>query len=248
VKLKRHDNRRYNQLRPVRFSRKVLSWAEGSALVEVGKTKVICSASFEEKVPNWRRGSGHGWITAEYAMLPRATPVRNIREASQGRVSGRTQEIQRLIGRSVRSVVDLTKLGGENTIWLDCDVIEADGGTRTAAVTGAFIAVYEALNWMIRQEKIEELPIKSFLAAVSVGIIEGQCCLDLDYFEDSQAQVDMNLVATSKGQLVEIQGTAENQPFSEDQLLELVALAKSGINQLIEKQKSLLIANEANNC
>ena len=235
----RKDNRLVNQIRPVRITRNFTKYAEGSILVETGDTKVICNASIEEKVPGWLRGEGQGWLTAEYSMLPRSTGVRTIREAAKGKISGRTQEIQRLIGRSLRSVVDLSKIG-ERSIWLDCDVLQADGGTRTASITGAFVALVDAVNKLYQEEVIKEFPIKDFIAATSVGIIEGQAMVDLNYGEDSRAQVDMNLVMTGQGSFVEIQGTAEGDPFSDNQFQEMIGLGKRGIEELIGLQKQVL--------
>ena len=235
----RKDNRLVNQIRPVRITRNFTKYAEGSILVETGDTKVICNASIEEKVPGWLRGEGQGWVTAEYSMLPRSTGVRTIREAAKGKISGRTQEIQRLIGRSLRSVVDLSKIG-ERSIWLDCDVLQADGGTRTASITGAFVALVDAVNKLYQEEVIKEFPIKDFIAATSVGIIEGQAMVDLNYGEDSRAQVDMNLVMTGQGNFVEIQGTAEGDPFSDNQFQEMIGLGKRGIEELIGLQKQVL--------
>ncbi len=217
--------------------------AEGSVLFTQGNTKIICTATFETRVPAWRRGSGLGWVTAEYAMLPRATVVRTKRESSQGRVCGRSHEIQRLIGRSLRSVVDLKQLGGENTIRLDCDVICADGSTRAASVTGSFIALYDCCSKMIEAGKFKEMPLTDFIAAVSVGIVDGVPCLDLDYSEDSHADVDMNVIMNGSGSLVELQGAAERNAFTRDQLEELIDLSEAGIKRLIELQRSILIEN-----
>ncbi len=235
----RKDSRSVDQIRPVKITRNFTKYAEGSILVETGDTKVICNASIEEKVPGWLRGEGQGWVTAEYSMLPRSTGVRTIREAAKGKISGRTQEIQRLIGRSLRSVVDLSKIG-ERSIWLDCDVLQADGGTRTASITGAFVALVDAVNRLYQEKVIKEFPIKDFIAATSVGIIDGQAMVDLNYGEDSGAQVDMNLVMTGQGKFVEIQGTAEGDPFSESQFQEMIGLGKRGIEELIGLQKQVL--------
>jgi ribonuclease PH len=214
-------------------------YAEGSVLIEIGHTQVICTATVEDKVPPFLRGMGEGWVTGEYSMLPRATAVRNPRESSRGRIGGRTHEIQRLIGRSLRSVVDLKALG-ERTIWIDCDVIQADGGTRTASITGAFIALVDALR------TIEGNPgVKEYLAAVSVGIVNGQPVLDLNYEEDFAAEVDFNVVMTQSGQIVEVQGTAEGQPFSREQMGQLMDLAEKGISELFEKQQALLMEDLA---
>jgi ribonuclease PH len=213
---------------------------EGSVLISFGDTKVICSASVEDRVPPFLRGKGQGWITAEYAMLPRATSQRNIRESSKGKVAGRTMEIQRLIGRALRSVVDLEKIG-ERTIWVDCDVIQADGGTRTAAITGAFVAVGLAVDDLLTQEKIKENPLTGFLAALSVGMdADGEALLDLDYEEDSSADVDMNVVMKSGGRLVEVQGTGEEATFSRRDLNKMLDLAEDGIEELFELQKEIL--------
>ncbi|MDK2820992.1 MAG: ribonuclease [Clostridia bacterium] len=235
----RANNRSKNSLRPVTIERNYLKYAEGSALIVMGDTKVICSASVEEKVPPFLRNSGKGWITAEYSLLPRSTHDRTQREASKGRLSGRTQEIQRLIGRSVRSVVDTLCLG-ERTIWLDCDVLQADGGTRTAAITGSFVALAEAVEGLMNAGIISKFPINDFLAAVSVGIINGEILLDLDFQEDCNAWVDMNVVMTGSGKLVEVQGTAEGQPFSREEMAKMLDLAGQGINSLIEVQKQVL--------
>ncbi|MGE5597861.1 MAG: ribonuclease PH [Bacteroidota bacterium] len=236
----RPDGRGQDELRPVRITRSYLKHPEGSVLIEVGETKVICAATVEEKVPPWLRGSGQGWVTAEYAMLPRATPQRNVREVNKGKPAGRTMEIQRLVGRAVRAVVDLTALG-DRTIWLDCDVIQADGGTRTAAVTGAFVALVEALAKVFPGQ--EPLPLYDFLAATSVGILDGEPLLDLCYAEDSRAQVDMNLVMTGAGRIVEVQGTAEGAPFSRAELDRLLALAEKGVGELVAIQR-LVLAEE----
>ncbi len=233
----RVDGRRPDQLRPVRINRGYLKHPEGSVLIEIGETKVICTATVEDKVPIWLRGSGQGWVTAEYAMLPRATPQRNPREVGKGRQSGRTMEIQRLVGRSLRSIVDLQALG-DRTIWLDCDVIQADGGTRTAAVTGAFVALVEALAKTFPDQ--ERLPVYSFLAATSVGILDGQPLLDLCYSEDSRVQVDLNLVMTDAGRVVEVQGTAEGAPFSRAELDTLLSLGEKGLRELTALQRETL--------
>lgn len=241
--MKRHDERQLDEVRPVKIERDYLPHAEGSVLFTQGNTKLICTATFETRVPVWRRGSGLGWITAEYAMLPRATAVRTKRESSQGRVCGRSHEIQRLIGRSLRSVANLNQLGGENTIWLDCDVISADGSTRAAAVTGSFIALYDCCSKMIKAGKFREMPLTDFIAAVSVGIVNGVPCLDLDYSEDSQADVDMNVIMNGTGNLVELQGTAEKNAFTRAELDQLIDLGELGINRLIELQQSVLLTN-----
>jgi len=235
----RPSKRRPDQLREVRFDRGFTRHAEGSVLVAFGDTRVICTASVEEGVPGFLKGRGQGWVTAEYGMLPRSTHTRTDREAARGRQSGRTQEIQRLIGRSLRAVTDLVKLG-ERTVKLDCDVIQADGGTRTASVTGAFVALHDALGTLLEREVLPASPIRDFVAAVSVGLYEGVAVLDLDYAEDSGGDTDMNVVMTGAGRFVEIQGTAEGEPFSTAQMDALVALAKQGIVELIAKQKSAL--------
>ncbi|HEX3031233.1 MAG TPA: ribonuclease PH [Bacillota bacterium] len=236
---KRIDGRQPGQLRPVKITRNYLKHAEGSVLIEVGDTKVICTASLEERVPPFMKGTGKGWITAEYSMLPRATETRNAREAAKGKLGGRTHEIQRLIGRALRSVVDLDKLG-ERTIWIDCDVIQADGGTRTASITGAFVAMVDAMQKLVLGGQLSQLPIIDYLAATSVGKINGELLLDLCYSEDSRAEVDMNVVMTKAGKFVEVQGTAEDQPFSREELNGLLDLAEKGILELISLQESAL--------
>ena len=233
----RIDNRQADELRPVRITRNYLKYAEGSALIEVGNTRVLCAATIEERVPSFLKGSGEGWITAEYSLLPRSTQTRNQRESAKGKVTGRTHEIQRLIGRSLRSVVDLKALG-ERTIWIDCDVIQADGGTRTASITGAFMAMTDAIASIYKNDK--PFPVKDFVAAVSVGIHENEPLLDLCYAEDSNAEVDMNFVITGSGKFVEIQGTGEERPFDKEEMNAMTALAEKGIAELIEYQKDLL--------
>jgi ribonuclease PH len=236
----RIDGRDNKQLRPVYMEKHFIKHAEGSVLITVGDTKVICTASIDDKVPPFMRGGGKGWITAEYAMLPRATEQRNVRESSKGKVSGRTMEIQRLIGRTLRSVVQLDKLG-EKTVWIDCDVIQADGGTRTASITGAYVAMVLAFAKLVEEKKLDELPVHDFLAATSVGIDpEHGIILDLNYSEDARAEVDMNVVMTGAGRFVEIQGTGEEATFSRKQLNELLDTAQLGIQQLIEIQRSTL--------
>lgn len=235
----RNDGRSNEEIRLVSLVPDVNKFAEGSVLIQCGDTQVLCTATVEEKVPAFLKGTGQGWVTAEYSMLPRSTAVRNIREAARGRVGGRTHEIQRLIGRGLRSVVDLHQLG-ERTIWLDCDVLQADGGTRTAAVTGAFVAMVKALMWLADQEQIERVPVTDYLAAISVGIVDGQPMLDLQFEEDSRAQVDMNVVMTGRGRFVEVQGTAEEQPFTPEELEAMLALARRGITELIDRQKQVL--------
>jgi len=235
----RFDGRKFDEIRPVKITRGYTEIPEGSVLVEIGKTKVLCTASVEEKVPPFQKGTGNGWVTAEYSMLPRATGVRNPREATKGKIGGRTMEIQRLIGRALRSVVDFSKLG-ERTIWLDCDVLQADGGTRTASITGAYVALVDAINYLLANNIIAENPLIDQIAAVSVGKIDGVAVLDLAYEEDSKAEVDMNIVMTGSGKFVEIQGTAEGQPFSKEDLDQFLALGEIGIRQLMEKQKAAL--------
>ena len=226
-------------MRPVRMTRGFTRHAEGSVLVEFGETRVLCTASVEQRVPAFLRDKRLGWLTAEYGMLPRATHTRGEREAARGKQSGRTQEIQRLIGRSLRAVVDLSAIG-ERTLQIDCDVLQADGGTRTAAITGAFVAVHDALDWMRREGMIESLPVKDFVAAVSVGLKDGVALLDLDYAEDSACDTDMNVVMTGAGGFVEVQGTAEGAPFARAQMDALVALAGRGIGELVAHQKRAL--------
>ena len=228
-----------DQLRPVRITRGFTLHAEGSVLIEFGHTRVLCTASVEEKVPGHKKGSGEGWVTAEYGMLPRATHTRSDREAARGKQSGRTQEIQRLIGRSLRAVFDLKKLG-ERTIHLDCDVLQADGGTRTASITGAFVAAQDAVTWLINQGKLNESPITAPVAAISVGLKDGQALLDLDYIEDSACDTDMNVVMTGAGHFVEVQGTAEGVAFTRAEMDSLLALADKGIGELITLQNQAL--------
>jgi len=235
----RADNRKFDELRKVKIKRGVLKFAEGSCMIEMGNTRVICSASVENKVPHFLRDTGSGWITAEYGMLPRSCQSRIERESSRGKQSGRTQEIQRLIGRSMRSVTELKKLG-ERTIWIDCDVIQGDGGTRTASITGSFIALADALIKLKGEKKITSIPLTDYVAAVSVGIVKGEKCLDLNYEEDSGAEVDMNIIMTGSGKMVEVQGTAEKNPFSEKDLNDLICLAKNGIDDLISLQKKFI--------
>jgi ribonuclease PH len=231
----RQHDRAPTSLRPVTITRNFTKHAEGSVLIEMGDTKVLCTASVLEKVPPHKRGSGEGWVTAEYGMLPRSTHTRSDREAARGKQSGRTQEIQRLIGRSLRTIVDLAQLG-ERTIHIDCDVLQADGGTRTASITGAYIALSDAVNWLIAQGKIAVSPLTDSVAAISVGIVDGMPLLDLDYNEDSSCDTDMNVVMTGKGEFVEIQGTAEGAPFSDAELNALLGLARAGIAELTQKQ------------
>lgn len=235
----RPDGRKNNEIRAVSIKRDFIKNAEGSVLISMGNTKVICTASIEEKVPQFLKDQKKGWITAEYSMLPRATRTRTMRESTAGRISGRTHEIQRLIGRALRAVVDLSLIG-ERTIWIDCDVIQADGGTRTAAITGAYICLADCIKVAIKNGIIEKSPIKDYLAAISVGIVNGEPLLDLCYDEDSKAEVDMNVVMTGNGKIVEIQGTAEAKPFSKSMLEKLIKLAEEGIGFLINIQKKIL--------
>ena len=235
----RSDNRAPAQMRPVKIVPEFIAMAEGSALIEVGNTRVICTASIEESVPGFQKGSGKGWITAEYSMLPRSTLTRTPREASRGRQSGRTHEIQRLIGRAMRAVVDLKQLG-ERTITLDCDVIQADGGTRTASITGAFVALGLAVQKLVEAGTLSRAPIRDYVAAISVGIVEGAVLLDLCYEEDSQAEVDLNFVMTGARKIVEIQATAEQHPFDEAQLRKMMEFAGAGIESLLETQRAIL--------
>jgi len=231
----RGDGRKLNQIRKVKIERNYINYAEGSCLIELGKTRVICTASVEESVPSFLKGTGTGWITAEYGMLPRSCQVRVPRSKN----SGRTYEIQRLVGRSLRAVVKMQDLG-ERTIWLDCDVIQADGGTRTASITGSFIALADSLVKLRDKDIIQSAPIKDFVAAISVGVINNQLCVDLTYEEDSRAEVDMNVVMTGKGEFIEIQGTAERNPFNKQQMDKLLELAGIGITDLIDIQRNLL--------
>ena len=235
----RPDGRKNNEIRPVKIQRNFLETAEGSVLISMGNTRVICTASIEDRVPPFLKDQKRGWITAEYSMLPRATHSRTMRESVSGKVSGRTHEIQRLIGRALRSVVDLSGLG-ERTIWLDCDVLQADGGTRTASITGAFLCLSDALKYAVRNGLIEKIPLKDYLAAISVGIVKGEPLIDLCYSEDFAAEVDMNVVMTGSGKFVEIQGTAEGMPFSKSALDSLLKLADEGINHLIGIQKQFI--------
>src|SRR5437899_3659672 len=235
----RSDNRTRDQMRPVNMVSGFISTAEGSVLIEVGNTRVICTASVEEAVPAFQRGSGRGWVSAEYGMLPRSTLTRTPRESSRGRVSGRTHEIQRLIGRSLRAVTDLEKLG-ERTVWIDCDVIQADGGTRTASITGAFVALGLALEKLVEAGTLTAVPLRDFVAAISVGVVDGEVLLDLNYEEDSRADVDMNLVMTAGYKVVELQATAERQVFDENQLGKMMGLARQGVQSLIAKQQAIL--------
>ncbi|BDU38905.1 ribonuclease PH [Vibrio nigripulchritudo] len=235
----RPDDRAADQVRPIKMTRSYTAYAEGSVLVEFGNTKVLCNASVEENVPRWLKGQGKGWVTAEYGMLPRATHTRNRREAASGKQGGRTMEIQRLIARSLRAVVDLEAMG-EIMVTVDCDVIQADGGTRTASISGASVAMADAFQHLIDQGKLKASPMKGHVAAVSVGVVEGKALCDLEYVEDSAADTDMNVVMTEDGRMIEVQGTAEGEPFSHEELLELLALAKTGIGTIVETQKKAL--------
>ncbi len=235
----RSDHRPANELRATTITPNYLMHAEGSVLIEAGHTKVICTASIEDRVPPFLRNTGKGWVTAEYGMLPRATSTRMQREAASGKVGGRTQEIQRLIGRSLRSVTNLPALG-ERTIWLDCDVIQADGGTRTASITGAFVALALALEKLRARDAIRSIPLNDYVAATSVGIVDGEPLLDLAYDDDSRADVDMNVVKTGDGRFIEVQGTAEADPFGREALMTLLDLADHGIKQLVEKQRAII--------
>ncbi|NPV92949.1 MAG: ribonuclease PH [Firmicutes bacterium] len=234
----RNDGRQPMEIRPVEIIPNYLEYAEGSILIKVGRTWVLCAASVEERVPPHVKGTGRGWVTAEYSLLPRSTHQRTVREVARGKLGGRTHEIQRLIGRSLRSVVDLAALG-ERTIWVDCDVIQADGGTRTASVTGGYLAMVLAMQRLKAQGLIANLPVQDYLGAISVGRVNGQSWLDLNYEEDSRAEVDMNVVMTGDGRFVEIQGTAEEIPFTYDELNQFLGLARSGIEQLVESEKKV---------
>ncbi len=235
----RPAGREIQQVRPVTITRHFTKHAEGSVLIAFGDTRVLCTATVEEGVPRFLKGQGQGWVTAEYGMLPRATHTRNAREASRGKQGGRTMEIQRLIARSLRAAVDLTKLG-EYTVTLDCDVLQADGGTRTASITGACVALVDALNGMVKKGQLKVSPFKGFVAAISVGIVAGRAVCDLEYVEDSAAQTDMNVVMLEDGRMIEVQGTAEGEPFSRQELLSLLELAQGGIETLIQAQKAAL--------
>jgi ribonuclease PH len=235
----RSDSRGAGELRPVKMTPQYLMHPEGSVLIEAGRTKVICTASIEERVPPFLRNSGKGWVTAEYGMLPRATSTRTTREATSGKVGGRTQEIQRLIGRSLRAVTKLEALG-ERSVWVDCDVIQADGGTRTASITGSYVALVLALRTLVKRGVLSQVPVQDHVAAISVGIVDGVPLLDLAYDEDSKADVDMNIIKTSDGRYIEIQGTAETTPFGRDRLYDMLAMADAGIAELVEIQKQAL--------
>ena len=235
----RPDGRKCDQLRKTTITPNYIKNAEGSVLIEVGDTRVVCTASLEEKVPMFLKNSGQGWLTSEYGMLPRSSNTRITREATQGKPSGRTQEIQRLVGRSLRSIADLYSIG-ERTIWIDCDVIQADGGTRTASITGGFVALALALNRLVKEKVLNHFPLRDYIAAVSIGILQQQICLDLNFFEDSRAEVDMNVVCTGQGRYVEVQGTAEKKPFDDKDLQEMLRLANKGINELMRIQQKVL--------
>lgn len=237
--MKRIDGRAYDELRPVRITPEFQSFAEGSVLIELGKTRVVCSVSVEERVPNFLKGSGSGWVTAEYSMLPRSTLTRTPRDISKGRIAGRSQEIQRLIGRSLRSIVDMTALG-ERTLIADCDVLQADGGTRTAAITGAYVALYQALQNLNNMGIVSSIPLRDAVVATSVGIYHNHLLLDLCYDEDSDASADFNVVMTGKGEFVEIQGTAETKPFSRETIDSVLTLAEKGIKELFRAQQAVL--------
>ena len=235
----RSDGRKNDELRHLKIHRNYIKYAEGSVLIEVGDTKVICTATIEEKVPPHLKDKNKGWVTAEYAMLPRSAHSRIVRESARGKIGGRTHEIQRFIGRALRSVVDLEMLG-ERTVWIDCDVIQADGGTRTASITGSFIALVDAMKFALKNGMIAEMPVRDYLAAVSVGIVNEEPVIDLNYAEDSTAEVDMNIVMTGKGRFVEIQGTAEGLPFSKAQMEGLITLARHGIEEIVDIQRKLV--------
>lgn len=235
----RNDGRGSHEIRTVKMTRNFTRYAEGSVLMEMGNTLVLCTASVDEKVPFFIRGQKKGWIAAEYSMLPRATQVRNIREAARGQMSGRTREIQRFIGRSIRSILDLKKLG-ERTIWIDCDVLQADGGTRTASITGGFVALIDAVHFLLTEKRIQENPITSLMAAISTGIVQDDVLLDLSFHEDSRAQVDMNYVMNARGGIIEVQGTGEKAPFTSQQLQEMWKMAEEGIQTLIQVQREII--------
>jgi len=232
----RVDGRKHDEIRETEITRDYTKYAEGSVLVATGDTKVICTVSVEDSVPYFLSGQNKGWLTAEYSMLPRSTQTRSIREAAKGKRSGRTREIQRLIGRSLRAIIDLEKIG-ERTIWIDCDVIQADGGTRTASITGAYVALYDAVQYMLEEGMVDKSPLKGFAAATSVGIVDGEYLLDLCYKEDVNAQVDMNIVMSENGEIIEVQGTAEKDPFTREEMDKFLDLAEKGIKDLIVEQK-----------
>jgi ribonuclease PH len=237
--MQRPDGRKNDETREIKITRNYIKNAEGSVLVEFGDTKVICTAKVEDKVPPFLKGMGEGWITSEYGMLPGSTHTRKVRESSRGKVDGRTAEIQRLIGRALRSIVDLKSLG-EKTIWIDCDVIQADGGTRTASITGAFVALVDAVNKVNETEKFSVFPVKNYVAAISVGIVDAEVVADLCYEEDSKALVDMNVVMTNAGEFIEIQGTGEERPFTSEEMRQMMSIAEKGIEKLVSIQKSVL--------
>lgn len=237
--MQRKGNRKPDEIRKLKIERGFIKHAEGSALIQMGDTWVICTASILDGVPDFLKNSGKGWLTAEYSMIPRSTPTRKMRDASRGKIDGRTQEIQRIIGRALRSIIDISAIG-ERTIWIDCDVIQADGGTRTASITGGFVALAEAVDYLMKYQLISQMPIKDTVAAVSVGIVDGELLLDLNYEEDSRAEVDLNVVMTGSGKFVEIQGTAEQNPFGKSQLDALLNLAGKGIREIIDYQREVL--------
>jgi len=239
VKMERDNNRLNDELRPVKITRNYIMHPDGSVLIEVGNTKVICTAVVEDKVPPFLKGTGKGWVSAEYSMIPGSTKTRKTRDINKGKIDGRSQEIQRLIGRSLRSVVDLGIMG-ERTVWIDCDVIQADGGTRTASITGAFVAMADAFNSLLSRNEIEKMPVKAFVSAISVGMIKGETIMDLCYEEDSNADVDMNIVMTDKGEFVEVQGTGEEATFTHDDLMKLISLASKGCQELYKIQRDVL--------
>jgi len=240
--VKRIDGRKKDEIRKIKITRNYISHSDGSVFIEMGKTRIVCTATVEDKIPKFLAGKGSGWITAEYDMIPGAAPQRIIRAQTLGRINGRTHEIQRLIGRSLRSVADLNKIG-ERTVWIDCDVIEADGGTRTASITGSFIALFDCMHSLIEKKIIEVMPIENFLAAVSVGIVDGEILVDLCFEEDSKAQVDMNVVMNSKGELIEVQSTAEVNPFSRESFDKMLEKATNAVKEIIEIQKNILSQN-----
>ena len=235
----RSDNRKPEQMRPVTITPDFITTAEGSVLIEVGNTRVICTASVEESVPGWMRNSGKGWVTGEYGMIPRSTLTRSPREAAKGKIGGRTHEIQRLIGRSLRAVTDMKALG-ERTIWIDCDVIQADGGTRTASITGAYVALAMAMRRLVEAGTLKKSPLVDAVAAISAGVVDGAAVLDLNYEEDSRAEVDANFVLTGAGKIIELQFTAEREPFSDEQMNEMLGLARKGVVELVEMQRAVL--------
>ena len=240
--VKRIDGRKKDEIRKIKITRNYISHSDGSVFIEMGRTRIVCTATVEDKIPKFLAGKGSGWITAEYDMIPGAAPQRIIRAQTLGRINGRTHEIQRLIGRSLRSVADLNKIG-ERTVWIDCDVIEADGGTRTASITGSFIALFDCMHSLIEKKIIEVMPIENFLAAVSVGIVDGEILVDLCFEEDSKAQVDMNVVMNSKGELIEVQSTAEVNPFSRESFDKMLEKATNAVKEIIEIQKNILSQN-----